>query len=132
MRNRDEVNQITEWSHELFRLQVKPGGTYIDATMGNGHDTQFLCELAGETGKVLAFDIQEQALETTEKRLLEAGLRERAGLVFEQPYSYGKLCRGRNRGRDLLYFGYLPGGKHELATKADTSVLAVESGLRSF
>lgn len=46
--------QITQWSHELFRLQVKPGGIYIDATMGNGHDTLFLCELAGETGKVIA------------------------------------------------------------------------------
>ena len=25
--------QITQWSHELFRLQVQEGGTYIDATM---------------------------------------------------------------------------------------------------
>ena len=50
--------QITTWVHELFRLQVKEEGVYIDATMGNGHDTLFLCEMAGEKGKVLAFDIQ--------------------------------------------------------------------------
>ena len=33
---------------------------------------------------------------------------------------------------DGIYFnfGYLPGGDHELATKADTSVQAVETGLR--
>ena len=122
--------QITEWSHELFRLQVKPGGTYIDATMGNGHDTQFLCELAGETGKVLAFDIQEQALETTEKRLLEAGLRERAGLVLNSHIHMENYVEAETVDGIYFNFGYLPGGKHELATKADTSVLAVESGLK--
>lgn len=33
---------------------------------------------------------------------------------------------------DGIYFnfGYLPGGDHELATKADTSVQAVETGMR--
>ena len=111
--------QITEWSHELFRLQVKPGGTYIDATMGNGHDTQFLCELAGETGKVLAFDIQEQALETTEKRLLEAGLRERAGLVLDSHIHMENYVEAETVDGIYFNFGYLPGGKHELATKAD-------------
>ena len=50
--------QITEWCHELFLMQAVTGGTYIDATMGNGHDTLFLCELAGKEGQVLAFDIQ--------------------------------------------------------------------------
>ena len=41
--------------------------------MGKGNDTLFLCELAGEKGKVLAFDIQQEALdvtkEITEKRM---------------------------------------------------------------
>ena len=37
--------QITQWSHELFRLQVQEGGIYIDATMGKGRDTLFLCEM---------------------------------------------------------------------------------------
>ena len=57
--------QITEWCHELFLMQAVTGGTYIDATMGNGHDTLFLCRLAGKEGQVLAFDIQKQALEST-------------------------------------------------------------------
>ncbi len=37
------------------------GDIVIDATMGNGHDTQFLAELVGENGHVYAFDIQESA-----------------------------------------------------------------------
>ena len=53
------------------------GGVYIDATMGNGYDTQFLCEMAGETGKVWAFDIQEQALKATKERLESMGFWQR-------------------------------------------------------
>jgi len=43
----------------------------VDGTMGNGHDTLFLAQRAG---KVVAFDIQEQALNTTAEKLEKAGL----------------------------------------------------------
>lgn len=33
---------------------LRPGDIAVDATMGNGKDTQFLCELVGETGRVYA------------------------------------------------------------------------------
>ena len=48
---------------------LRPGDVAVDATMGNGKDTQFLCELVGETGRVYAFDVQEEALERTAARL---------------------------------------------------------------
>ena len=41
----------------------------MDATVGNGHDTVFLARLVGETGKVIGFDIQEQAIKNTTERL---------------------------------------------------------------
>ena len=61
--------QITEWCHHFWREQIRPGDLCIDATMGNGKDTQVLCELTGKGGKVLAFDIQECALQATRERL---------------------------------------------------------------
>lgn len=66
--------QITEWCQESFKIYAKSGGIYIDATMGNGNDTLFLCRMAGRTGYVKAFDIQRQALEATEKLLQENGV----------------------------------------------------------
>ena len=42
----------------------------------------FLCELVGETGRVYAFDVQEEALERTAARLEAAGLRARATLIL--------------------------------------------------
>lgn len=122
--------QITAWSHELFKLQVTPGGVYIDATMGNGYDTQFLCEMAGETGKVWAFDIQEQALKATKERLEKHGLLAKAELILDSHIQMAQYVKPDSVDGIYFNFGYLPGGNHELATKADTSVQAVETGLR--
>ena len=59
--------QITDWCRHFVQLQVTPGDLCIDATMGNGHDTELLCRLAGEHGKVLAFDIQEKRFKIRKK-----------------------------------------------------------------
>ena len=61
--------QITEYCHRMIREHIKEGDCCIDATMGNGNDTVLLSRLAGENGRVLAFDNQKQALEHTEERL---------------------------------------------------------------
>lgn len=121
--------QITNWSHELFKLQVKPGGIYVDATMGNGHDTLFLCRIAGETGKVLAFDIQEKALQSTRQLLKEAGMEGKAELYLDSHVNMDQYLDEGTADGMYFNFGYLPGGDHNLATKADTSVEAIEKGL---
>lgn len=121
--------QITDWSHALFRLQVREEGFYVDATMGNGHDTLFLCQLAGSQGKVAAFDIQEKALRETDRLLREKGVRERADLYLESHVNMGKYIKEGSADGIYFNFGYLPGGDHSLATKADTSLEAVKKGL---
>ena len=52
--------------HKYFLSQhLRRGGVAVDFTMGNGHDTQYLCNAVygGEAapGKVYAFDIQQAA-----------------------------------------------------------------------
>lgn len=121
--------QITEWSHELFQLQVNPNGLYIDATMGNGYDTLFLCELAGESGKVLAFDVQEKAIMCTTKLLKEHKVENRAKLYLDSHENMDEYAEAGSVDGIYFNFGYLPGGDHNLATKADTSVKAIEKGL---
>ena len=76
-------SQITHWCHEIIRSQAPKGGFYIDATMGKGNDTAFFCELAGEEGEVLAFDVQVKAIEATAGLLIEKGLAERATLIMD-------------------------------------------------
>ena len=121
--------QITQWSHELFRLQVQEGGIYIDATMGKGRDTSFLCELAKETGKVLAFDIQEAALSATDRLLREQGVRNRAELYRDSHVHMDRYLPPESADGIYFNFGYLPGGDHSLATRGETSVKAMDVGL---
>ena len=126
---RMKQSQITHWCHEIIRSQARTGGRYIDATMGNGNDTLMLCELAGETGEVFAFDIQGQALETTKSLLEKHQITTKYHLILDghermdeyvQPGSADVIC---------FNFGYLPGGDHSIATKADTSLIAIKKGL---
>ena len=106
--------QITAYMQHFIRQQVMLGDICIDATMGNGNDTALLSQLAGKRGRVLAFDIQKQALEHTKERLKRDNCPENYQLLLESHEN----------------MGYLPGGDHSVATRADSSIRAVESGLK--
>ena len=113
--------QITEWCHELFLMQAVTGGTYIDATMGNGHDTLFLCRLAGKEGQVLAFDIQKQALESTRALLKSEGMEQKARLILDSHENMAEYADEASVDGICFNFGYLPGSDHSLATKPESS-----------
>lgn len=121
--------QITQWCHHFIELEVKKGDICIDATMGNGYDTELLSRLVGETGQVLAFDIQELALENTKKRLQEANLPNNYRLILDS-HSHMQQYAKANSIRCITFnFGYLPGGDHKLATQPASSIEAIEQGL---
>lgn len=116
------------WAREMIESAMFSGARVVDATMGNGHDTQWLCELAGERGRVYAFDIQPEAVERTRQRLDEAGLGERASL----------FCAGHERMEEFVdepvdavvfNLGWLPGAEHGVTTHTDTTLMAVNAAL---
>ena len=121
--------QITEWCHHFIREHVKQGDLCIDATAGNGNDTLLLCELVGEQGKVLAFDIQEQAITNTRKRLEESGVLKQVEVLLESHTNMSRYAEPDSVSCIVFNFGYLPGGDHALATKKDSSIEAIREGL---
>ena len=76
--------------HKNIAENVREGDTCIDATAGRGYDTAFLCELVGDKGRVIAFDIQQSAIESTEKLLETKGLH--AELHRESHENMGKYA----------------------------------------
>lgn len=122
-------SQITFWCHELMRSQVATGGVYVDATMGKGEDTIFLCQLAGETGRVIAFDIQEEALRITREKLMEQGYLDRVKLICNGHECMDQYVEEESVDAMCFNFGYLPGGDHSIATKPETSLCAIQKGL---
>lgn len=122
-------SQITHWCHSIIQSQIQPGGAYVDATMGNGRDTLFLCGLAGTAGRVWAFDIQDAALAATKKLLEKHGYAQNVSLIKDGHENMDCYLASDSADAICFNFGYLPGGDHGISTKADTSLIAIQKGL---
>ena len=116
------------WAKEIIEQAMYEGACAIDATMGNGYDTLWLCDLAGENGKVYAFDVQPEAVERTAARIDSAGYSKRADL----------FCLGHERMKEVVReqvdaivfnLGWLPGAEHGVTTQTSTTLQAVEAAL---
>ena len=116
------------WAAELIEEAVGEGARVIDATMGNGHDTQWLCERVGNTGRVYAFDVQPEAVTRTRERLTSAGLESRAELFCAGHETMAAHVDGQV---DAIVFnlGWLPGAEHAVTTRVETTLQAAEAGL---
>ena len=117
-------------AHQFIRQYVSAGDHCIDATAGRGHDTAFLSELVGESGRVTAFDIQQEALTSTDALLREKGLRERVELILDSHANMEQYATAGTVACIAFNFGYLPGGDHRIATHAASSIPAIEAGLK--
>ena len=122
--------QITDWCHSIIRPHAVKQGVYIDATMGKGRDTLFLCELAGKEGSVWAFDIQEQALDATRALLDKHGYGKNVHLIKDGHEKIDRYFAPKTADVICFNFGYLPGGDHRIATQAGTSLAAVQKSLK--
>ncbi len=114
---------------QFLSSHIKKGGTAIDFTMGNGHDTAWLSKAVGESGRVYAFDVQERALECTRKTLEEENCPDNCTLICDShsnvlSYVSEKICAG------VFNLGYLPGsGNKALTTLRPTTKAAVEAAI---
>lgn len=117
------LHRVLPFSKRLLSETVLPGETVVDATAGNGNDTLFLAELVGEAGRVIAFDIQQAALEATAVRL--GKLTERANLILD---SHANVDQYVNQpiGGAMFNLGYLPySDDKSIITKPDSTIEAI-------
>jgi SAM-dependent methyltransferase len=115
-------------SHLFIRRFVRRGDHVVDATCGNGHDTLLLAELVGSSGRVWAFDIQLQALETTGARLSEAGGFGSVMLVHGGHETLSGHCSGPVKAV-VFNLGYLPGGDRTMVTRPESTLAGLEQSL---
>ena len=114
------------YSHTLLKEVLQPGQTAVDATMGNGFDTELLASLVGPTGQVFAFDIQEQALQVTKKRLAEKELLAQVQLIHQGHETLAEVVSGPVHAA-IFNLGYLPKGDKAIITLPDTTKTALEA-----
>lgn len=124
-----DLGSARHWARRMMVERLREGDVAVDATMGNGHDTQFLCEQVGEGGRVYAFDVQAQALDQTRERLARAGLIARATLIHA---GHENLLAHVAEPIDLAVFnlGWLPGGDKAVTTRLDTTLAALRASFQ--
>lgn len=113
--------------HDFLRRQVKSGAFCIDATAGKGRDTALLCRLVGPEGRVLAFDVQQEAIEQTRALLSAEGLS--AEVVLDSHANMAQYAAPESVDCIVFNFGRLPGGDPKIFTTAASSLPAIDAGL---
>lgn len=114
---------------QLITAHLKPGGVAVDFTMGNGHDTLWLSRAVGEQGKVYAFDVQRQALDSTRALLEAEHAPQNYTLILDSHHNCEKyvkepICVG------MFNLGWLPGGDKSITTLRETTLPAVQAAVR--
>ncbi|BCS55588.1 class I SAM-dependent methyltransferase [Geobacter sp. SVR] len=116
-------------SHLFLRRFVGPGSNAVDATCGNGHDTRLLAELTGASGRVWAFDIQEEAIRATGDRLAQAGLSGRVSLIQGGHETMAEHVPATQTAI-VFNLGYRPGGNRSIVTLPETTLAAFRQALQ--
>ena len=123
--------RVTDLAWDFIKKVIELGDLVVDATAGNGNDTLKLAECVGEKGRVLAFDIQEEAIETTRRLLLEHKMKNRVRLITDNHLHFTHyLDSGDKKIKAMMVnLGYLPGGSHQVVTEAETTIKLLSKGL---
>eukprot|EP00271_Cylindrocystis_brebissonii_P020267 TRINITY_DN6643_c0_g1_i1.p1 TRINITY_DN6643_c0_g1~~TRINITY_DN6643_c0_g1_i1.p1 ORF type:complete len:287 (-),score=11.68 TRINITY_DN6643_c0_g1_i1:442-1302(-) len=137
-------HKTTTLAHQLWRQVVTPGDLVVDATCGNGHDTLAMalmtlrnCGPAADAattrrgmGRVIALDLQDQAVESTRALLSQSLTPDELTAVDIIRLCHSQLgeCVPESSASLVVFnLGYLPGGEKEMVTKRSTTLRALES-----
>jgi 16S rRNA C967 or C1407 C5-methylase (RsmB/RsmF family) len=127
------MSSLTRLAHTIIGQHLKAGDTAVDLTAGNGNDTLFLAQCVAPTGRVFAFDIQEQAIETTRSRLALHGLTPCLSLHHTSHAEWPNSIPPDERNgiqAIVMNLGYLPGADESITTKQPSTLLALEHACR--
>ncbi|WP_297136616.1 class I SAM-dependent methyltransferase [Terrisporobacter sp.] len=122
------INKITEVNKLFLDKIINKDDIVIDATMGNGYDTIYLSRLVGENGKVYAFDVQEEALKSTRKKIEKENMNNRVELILDGHENLDIYVKDQVA-CVVFNLGYLPRAKHQIITKPDTTLEAIKKSL---
>lgn len=120
------MQNAQQFSHEMI-LSVNPeNGIFIDATAGNGHDTLFMAQHIDTSSKILAFDIQENAILQTRQLLQNNDLYEKVTYILDS-HTHILNYLGENDLVRLAIFnlGYLPGSDKKIITTPSSTLEAI-------
>ena len=123
----NQLFSITNWCHRYLEEFLTEGDTVIDATAGNGHDTLFLAQHVGASGRVFSIDIQEAALTKTGTYLNRLPTQNVTLIHGDHRHITSLIPRaGHPHIKAILFnLGYLPGGDKNITTEPESTIEAI-------
>ncbi|WP_153730709.1 class I SAM-dependent methyltransferase [Sporosarcina obsidiansis] len=119
------LHRVLPIAKRLISERVQLGETVVDATAGNGNDTLFLAELVGDNGTVFAFDIQQQALDTTKQHV--GSLADRVSLILDSHANVQQYVSDEIGGA-MFNLGYLPySDDQSIITRPSSTIAALDA-----
>ena len=122
------MKDIMAFAKEILLERLEKNGTFVDFTMGNGHDTLYFAQYCSE-GHVYAFDVQEMALENTKKLLDDNGGFDNVTLIHDSHHRVDQYVQGEIDA-GIFNLGYLPGSDKSVTTQCDTTMEALDKAVK--
>lgn len=114
------VTNVSDISHHIISAFVKDKDIAIDATLGNGHDTDFLKD---NFKMVYAFDIQQVAVNNYNAKNYK-----NVKAICDSHENFEEYINGKVN--CLVYnLGYLPGENKDITTISEVTVKSIRTGL---
>lgn len=126
------LTKTTDIAMYMTAGYLEDGDFAVDATCGNGHDTLSLSLAVGRSGKVLALDLQEEAVQATRALLAGQGIENvsvRQCNFVDIKNAAKEVCPDRQPSAVIFNLGYLPGGDKTFTTKIEDTMTAVAEAL---
>lgn len=114
------MGEISNIAHEIIKNNCCSYEIAVDATLGNGHDTDFLSE---QFKKVICFEIQKTAIDNYNKNK-----KNNVNIICD---SHENLLNYIEVKVDCVMYnlGFLPGGDKNITTHAETTIKSMEQAL---
>ncbi|HPZ11450.1 MAG TPA: class I SAM-dependent methyltransferase [Bacillota bacterium] len=121
--------RITEIAQKQVAEILREGDQAVDATAGNGRDTLFLARLVGSSGRVYAFDIQQEALDETAALLDHHNMSERVDLIHAGHETMAAYVEGPVTAV-MFNLGYRPGGDRSIVTRPESTLRGLAAAIQ--
>ena len=122
------MKDILVFAKEILQERLQKDGTFVDFTMGNGHDTLYFANYCSE-GHVYAFDVQQMALDNTRKLLDDNGGFDNVTLILDSHHNVDKYVQGEIDA-GIFNLGYLPGSDKSVTTQCNTTLEALDKAVK--
>lgn len=120
------LGRVSQVLNLLLKEAIDLGDVVVDATLGNGNDAELLLELVGETGYLFGFDVQPQAILSSQSRLSRFKPSQ-FQLIQDSHHHMKAYLQHKNPKAVVFNLGYLPKADKAMTTKWDTTKVAIET-----